>query len=91
MQFLPEYQVTIKPEFKVPLMYRLDARGRVCPLPLFYTKKKIDELKTGEELEVLTDDVTAKNTIPQWSREHGHEIVKVEESGSDFKVIIRKH
>lgn len=91
MQFLPEYHSTIKPESKIPLMYKLDARGRVCPLPLFYTKKKIDKLKTGEELEVLTNDVTAKNTIPQWSREHGHEIVKVEESGDDFKVIIRKH
>jgi len=71
-------------------MYKIDARGRVCPLPLFYTKKKIDKLKTGEKLEVRTDDVTAKNTIPLWSREHGHEIVKVEESGSDFIVIIRK-
>ncbi len=72
-------------------MHKLDARGRVCPLPLFYTKKEIEKLKSGEELEVLTDDAVAKNTIPQWSREHGHEIVKVEESGSDFTVIIRKH
>ncbi|MFZ2410433.1 MAG: sulfurtransferase TusA family protein [Candidatus Methanoperedens sp.] len=71
-------------------MHKLDARGRVCPLPLFYTKKEIEKLKSGEELEVLTDDTIAKNTIPQWSREHGHEIVKVEESGSDFTVIIRK-
>lgn len=72
-------------------MYQIDARGRVCPLPLFYTKKKMDELKTGEELEVLTDDDTAKNTIPRWSREHGYEIVNVEESGSDFRVVIKKH
>lgn len=72
-------------------MHKLDARGRVCPLPLFYTKKEIEKLNPGEELEVLTDDAIAKNTIPQWSREHGHEIVKVEESGSDFTVIIRKH
>lgn len=72
-------------------MHKLDARGRVCPLPLFYTKKEIEKLKSGEELEVLTDDTIAKNTIPEWSREHGHEIVKVEESGSDFTVIIRKH
>ncbi len=71
-------------------MHKLDARGRVCPLPLFYTKKEIEKLKSGEELEVLTDDAIAKNTIPEWSREHGHEIVKVEESGSDFRVIIRK-
>ena len=72
-------------------MHKLDARGRVCPLPLFYTKKEIEKLKSGDELEVLTDDAVAKNTIPQWTKEHGHEIVKIEESGSDFKVTIKKH
>lgn len=58
---------------------------------MFYTKKQIDGLKSGEELEVLTDDVTARNSIPQWIREHGHEIVNIEESGSAFKVTIKKH
>ncbi len=72
-------------------MHKIDARGKVCPLPLFYTKKQIDGLKTGEELEVLADDITARNSIPQWIREHGHEIVKIEESGGNFKVTIRKH
>ena len=72
-------------------MHKIDARGKVCPLPLFYTKKRIDGLKTGDELEVLTDDVTARNAIPEWIRGNGHEIVKIEESGSDFKVTIRKH
>ncbi len=71
-------------------MYTLDTRGRVCPLPLFYTKKKIEELKAGEELEVLTDDSTAKDTIPQWSRQHGYEIVQSEDSGKDFRIVIRK-
>jgi len=40
---------------------------------------------------VLTDDVTARNAIPQWIKEHGHEIVRIEESGIDLKVTIRKH
>ncbi|MDP3104806.1 MAG: sulfurtransferase TusA family protein [Candidatus Methanoperedens sp.] len=72
-------------------MHKLDARGRVCPLPLFYTKKEIEKLKSGDELEVLTDDAIAKNTIPKWSREHGHEVVRVEESGNELRVVIRKH
>ena len=72
-------------------MHKLDARGRVCPLPLFYTKKEIERLKSGDELEVLTDDDIAKNTIPEWSREHGHEVVSIEESGSELRVIIKKH
>jgi TusA-related sulfurtransferase len=72
-------------------MHKIDARGKICPLPLFYTKKQIDGLKTGEKLEVLTDDITARNAIPQWIKEHGHEIIRIEESGSDFKFIIKKH
>lgn len=72
-------------------MKTLDTRGRVCPLPLFYTKRTVDVLKPGEELEILTDDDTARKSIPQWSRDHGHDIVKVEDAGRDFKVIIRKH
>lgn len=71
-------------------MHKLDARGRVCPLPLFFTKKEIEKLKSGDELEVLTDDTVAKNTIPEWSREHGHEVVRIEESGNELKVVIRK-
>ena len=71
-------------------MHKLDARGRVCPLPLFYTKKEIDKLKSGDKLEVLTDDDIAKDTIPKWSREHGHDVVSIEESGSELRVVIRK-
>lgn len=72
-------------------MHKLDARGRVCPLPLFYTKKEIEKLKSGDELEVLTDDAVAKSTIPEWSREHGHEVVKIEESDSELRLVIKKH
>ncbi|CAG0969603.1 MAG: Sulfurtransferase TusA [Candidatus Methanoperedens nitroreducens] len=72
-------------------MHKIDARGKVCPLPLFYTKKQIDGLKIGEEFEVLTDDITARNAIPQWIKEHGHEIVRIEDSGIDLKITIRKH
>ncbi len=72
-------------------MHKLDARGRVCPLPLFYTKKEIEKLKSGDELEVLTDDDVAKSTIPQWIKEHGHEVVKVEGSDSELRLIIKKH
>lgn len=72
-------------------MHKIDARGKVCPLPLFYTKKQIDGLKIEEEFEVLTDDITARNAIPQWIKEHGHEIVRIEDSGIDLKITIRKH
>lgn len=71
-------------------MQKIDARGRICPLPLFYTKRKIEEMQAGEELEVIADDPTAKETIPRWSREHGHEVLALEEQENCCRIVVRK-
>ncbi len=71
-------------------MEKLDVRGKVCPLPLFYAKKKMSELKPGEELEVIADDLTAKETIPTWSKIHDQEVVSIEDVGKFFRIIVRK-
>ncbi|MBE0521824.1 MAG: sulfurtransferase TusA family protein [Candidatus Methanoperedenaceae archaeon] len=70
-------------------MEKLDVRGKVCPLPLFYAKRKISEMKPGEEIEIIADDLTAKETIPKWSKLHNHEIVSMENEGKNFRIIIR--
>jgi len=71
-------------------MEKLDVRGKVCPLPLFYAKKKISELEPGDELEVMADDLTAKETIQKWSRLHHHEVVRIEDEGDFFRIIVKK-
>ena len=71
-------------------MEKLDVRGKVCPFPLFYTKRKISELKTGEDLEIIADDVTAKETITKWSRLHEQEVVSITDEGGFFRIIVRK-
>ncbi len=71
-------------------MEKLDVRGKVCPLPLFYAKKKMSELKPGEELEVIADDLTAKETIPKWSKIHDQEVVSIEDEGKFFRIRVRK-
>lgn len=71
-------------------MEKLDVRGKICPLPLFYAKKKLSEMKPGEELEIIADDMTAKETIPKWSKLHEHEVVSLEEEGDFFRIIVRR-
>jgi tRNA 2-thiouridine synthesizing protein A len=71
-------------------MEKLDVRGKVCPLPLFYAKKKMSEMKPGEELEIIADDMTAKETIPKWSHIHDQEVVKIQDEGTFFRIIVRK-
>lgn len=70
-------------------MEKLDVRGKVCPLPLFYAKRKISEMKPGEEIEIIADDLTAKNTIPKWSEIHKHEIVSMDNDGEIFRIIVK--
>ena len=71
-------------------MEKLDVRGKVCPLPLFYAKRKISEMKPGEEIEVIADDLTAKETIPKWSKLHAHEVISIKDEGDFFRIIIRR-
>lgn len=71
-------------------MEKLDARGRLCPIPLFHTKRKLEELSAGDVLEVIADDQTARETIPQWCRMHDHTIVSLEDAGDHFIITIQK-
>ena len=41
----------------------LDAKGLACPMPIVKTKKAIEDLETGQILEVLATDKGAKNDL----------------------------
>ena len=71
-------------------MEKIDERGKVCPIPLFHTKRKICSMRSGEEVEVIVDDPTAKETIPKWSKQHGHDIVSIEDNEDHFRIVVRK-
>ncbi len=71
-------------------MEKLDVRGKICPFPLFYVKRKITEMKPGEELEIIADDATAKETIQKWSKFHDQEILNIEDEETFFRIILRK-
>lgn len=71
-------------------MKTLDTRGRLCPIPLFHTKRRLEDLASGEVLEVTADDTTARETIPRWCQMHDHEILSIEEFDDHFTITIRK-
>lgn len=68
----------------------IDLQGKVCPFVLFHTKRKLETVAPGEELEVILDDPTAKQTITGWCRTHNHEVLKIDESGGRIRIIIKK-
>jgi len=69
----------------------LDAKGLACPMPIVKTKKEINELKSGEILEIHVTDKGAKNDLAAWSKSSGHELIKYEVDGDNIlKFWIRK-
>ncbi|GGB40097.1 hypothetical protein F3157_16595 [Virgibacillus dakarensis] len=68
----------------------LDATGLSCPMPIVRTKKAMDELKTGEILEVHATDKGAKSDLAAWAKSGGHELLKELEKDSVLKFWIKK-
>lgn len=67
----------------------LDARGLMCPMPIVHLAKKVKELKSGQVLELLADDVGAKEDVPAWCSRTGHSLVGHEEEGKLLRFYVR--
>ena len=68
----------------------LDAKGLACPMPIVKTKKAINELQSGQVLEVHTTDKGAKADLTAWANSTGNELLKYEEDQTVFKFWIKK-
>jgi TusA-related sulfurtransferase len=68
----------------------LDAKGLACPMPIVKTRKAMNDLQTGQVLEIHVTDKGAKADIAAWSKSGGHELVEMEEENDNLKFWIRK-
>ncbi|KAA9022628.1 sulfurtransferase TusA family protein [Niallia endozanthoxylica] len=68
----------------------LDAKGLACPMPIVKTKKAINELESGQVLEIHTTDKGAKNDLTAWAKSGGHNLLKHEEDNDVLKFWIQK-
>ena len=67
----------------------LDARGLMCPMPIVQLAKKIKEMKSGQILELLADDIGAKEDVPAWCSRTGNSLVGTEEDGKTLKFYVK--
>jgi len=68
----------------------LDCVGLYCPLPIVHTARKIKELKTGQVLEVLSDDEGIKEDMPNWCKTTGNEFLGIQEEKGVYRVFVKK-
>ncbi|MFC3769542.1 sulfurtransferase TusA family protein [Paenibacillus sp. GCM10012303] len=70
--------------------YTLECEGLACPMPVVRTKKAMEELKTGEILEVRATDKGSVADLQSWSKRTGHPYIGLKEENGVFRHFIRK-
>jgi TusA-related sulfurtransferase len=68
----------------------LDCTGLYCPEPIFRTRMAIDELESGEILEVHADDPAAEEDLKRLTQRLGHEVLSSEKKDDFLKIRIKK-
>jgi len=69
----------------------LDASGLMCPMPIVKLAKKIKEIKVGDVLELIADDVGSKEDVPAWCKRTGNELLESKEEDGVFHYLIKKN
>ncbi len=67
-----------------------DLRGLKCPLPVLKTRRRMVDLKPGDELIVETSDPLAGIDIPHFCNEDGHQLLSQERLDGGHRFHIRK-
>jgi TusA-related sulfurtransferase len=68
----------------------LDCVGLSCPMPIFKTSNRIKEMKSGQVLEVQSDDDGIEKDMPAWCKMTGHEYLGLVKDKGEYRVFIRK-
>jgi TusA-related sulfurtransferase len=69
----------------------IDVRGQVCPYPIIETRKALKEVKSGDVIEVLTDNPeTANETMIHLCTTKNYPFEKSEVSPGVWRFVITK-
>jgi len=69
---------------------KIDVKGKMCPMPVALTKRKLSELAVGQLLEVTGEGELELENIQRWVKNNGQEVVEVVKSGVEFRLLIKK-
>jgi tRNA 2-thiouridine synthesizing protein A len=67
-----------------------DLKGLKCPLPVLKTRRRLADMKPGDELLIETSDPLAGIDIPHFCNEDGHTLLTQEKLEDGHRFHIRK-
>ncbi len=69
---------------------KIDLRGVSCPLNYVKARLKLEEMETGQVLEISLDDGEPILNVPRSVKEDGHKIVEIDQLENYFRVLVEK-
>lgn len=69
---------------------KLDARGLNCPVPVLRTSRKLNGMKSGELLEVITSDQGSLEDLSAFCQQTGNELLESTDKQGEFVFLLRK-
>ena len=70
---------------------KLDVKGKMCPMPVAFTKRKLESMASGQFLEVVGEGELEFDNVQRWVKNNGHEVIEASKSDNEFVVLIKKH
>ncbi|RQD65458.1 MAG: preprotein translocase subunit TatB [Desulfonatronovibrio sp. MSAO_Bac4] len=71
------------------MSHKIDARGLACPQPVLLTMEAI-KTTSDSQIEVLVDNEASRENVSRAAVTQGWEVAASEETGDDFKIVIKK-
>ncbi|WP_088032818.1 sulfurtransferase TusA family protein [Evansella clarkii] len=68
----------------------LDAKGLACPMPIVKTKKAVNEIESGQVLEIQATDKGSTADLKAWADRGGHQYLGTTEEEGVLKHYLRK-
>ena len=85
----PVIEPVVNSERKIDI--RLDLAGVACPMNFVKTKLQLEEMETGQVLEVIIDDGAPRENVPRSVEAEGHKILDLSKTADDlYKLVIEK-
>lgn len=68
----------------------VDCEGLACPMPVVKTKKAMEEIQSGEVLEIRATDKGSVADLQSWANRTGHQYIGLKEDDGIFRHFLRK-
>lgn len=68
----------------------IDCKGMSCPEPILHTKMAINELDSGQILEMFATDPGSVNDMDAWAKRTGNPILETNEKDGVYQFFVKK-